>query len=700
MDRESRVSFESLESRTLLSTTLAEPFASAQALPVQPLGDSILQSTLQNASAGDFYQFNSPALGWLTVEMKAETPGMDPALLAYDSLGRPLAYNNNAFLNTHDSRMLMVVAPGQTVYVKAWDLAGIGGQYSLSTSTVVVDSTTPTATVRPAPLSPWQGGRSVDVVKITSDVDGLLMLDTSSWAADSALLPALTVTDAAGTALPTVQGVTPEGKTTISFAAGSGQTYYLHSSATNAATGWWLSLLSRDIQPIQDVAPAQDDPQQDTQDDQGEGDAVDPPFVIEPGDIIAARSRMTAAGLQLVVMGTLGNDVISLSQTATGLVLTTLSGSQSFTGTFAGLAIYGFAGNDVLQTGSTVSLSVEVYGGDGSDSVYASGAGAARLFGQAGDDLLVSIGGGADELTGGDGIDGFWLDNSDTVTDASSVENGFGAVHRISSFIQPWTTDSASSDYVTLEADGRDLKDPVLDPYATKYTDYSDRPLFVDGAQYNDIIQGGLGDCYYLASLAGLAQQDPALVRQVIAPLGDGTYAVRFYRYGREFYYRIDGDLPTNSYGKLVYARLTPQGETWVALMEKAYAHFRYNENTYDSLTGGWMSTVLRELTNKSTDTHWTTSDANRTYTYIQTWLDAGHAVTAGSITNPSSPVVGSHAYMVESVFTVDGVQYIRVYNPWGVDGRGVDSNTRDGLVTMTADVFVANFDGVVCSAA
>ena len=711
MDRVSRVSFESLESRTLLSATLADSFSNAQNLPVEPVGNSAVQSTLSDPAAGDFYTFTAPALGWTTIEMKAQSDGMDPALLAYDSLGRPLAYNNNASWATRDSRMLMLVRPGQTVYVKAWDTAKVGGQYSLSLTNRAVDDVGNTvATARVAPLNPWSGTGSVatrinyagdvDVVKVTAVRDGTMSVDITPWGWRSALLPALTVTDAAGTVLPTVQGAVDGGKFSLSFGAVKGQTYYLHASSINGTTGWWLGRLKNTVEPFNPPAPTPQPAPTPTPTPEPEPEPAEPPLVIQPGSSIIARTRTTAAGVQLVVMGTTGNDVITLSQTSTGLTLLTLAGSQGFEGEFASLALYGFAGNDVLRTDTTVSLSVEMYGGEGNDSLFASGAGLAKLLGEAGDDLLVSVGGGADQLTGGDGIDGFWLDGQDTVTDASSTETGLGAVHRIPAFTQPWTTNPSSSDFVTLEADGRDITDPALDPYATKYTDYSDRPLFVDGAQYNDIIQGSLGDCYYLASLAGMAQQDAGLVRQMIAPLGDGTYAVRFYRNGHEVYYRIDGDLPTNSQGRLVYARLTPQGETWVALMEKAYAHFRYNENSYDSIVGGWMSTVLRELTNKSTTTHWTTSDSNRTYTFIQTQLGAGHAVTAGSIPNPTSPVVGNHAYMVDSAFTANGVQYVRVYNPWGIDGRGADSNTRDGLVTMTAEVFVANFDGVVCSAA
>ena len=55
--------------------------------------------------------------------------------------------------------------------------------------------------------------------------------------------------------------------------------------------------------------------------------------------------------------------------------------------------------------------------------------------------------------------------------------------------------------------------------------------------------------------------------------------AVRFYRDTTEHYYRIDAELPAGP----AYARLTPDGELWVALLEKAFAQFRYGQNSYAS---------------------------------------------------------------------------------------------------------------------
>lgn len=122
------------------------------------------------------------------------------------------------------------------------------------------------------------------------------------------------------------------------------------------------------------------------------------------------------------------------------------------------------------------------------------------MYGDAGDDLIVAVGGGADTVYGGAGLDSFWGDGSDTIADASAAETAAAGVHRITAFYQP-TDDPDQA--VSLEIAGQDLVDPVAD-YA--YRSYASTPLFVDGPEYNDIRQGAVGDCYFMASLVTFSQ--------------------------------------------------------------------------------------------------------------------------------------------------------------------------------------------------
>jgi hypothetical protein len=341
-----------------------------------------------------------------------------------------------------------------------------------------------------------------------------------------------------------------------------------------------------------------------------------------------------------------------------------------------------------------------VQGGDGDDSIFANGRGGDRIYGQAGDDLLVSVGGGTDTVSGGTGSDSFWADTVDILSDVESGETALNAVHRIDTFYQPYSDSSGSDDYVSTDCDGADLRDPTVTSYAAGYDDFSDRPLFVNGPNVEDINQGAVGDCYFLASLASLAQTDPAVMEQMITELGDGTYAVRFHRGGEEVYLRVDGELPVKSSGYLAYAKLSADSEVWVALAEKAYAYFRYGENSYSSISGGWMSTVYRELTNDNTGMKWTSSSSATTMlNYIQLHMDAGHAITAGSTYSASGPIVGGHAYTIAAVDAeADGGPTVTLYNPWGIDGRTHDDQPGDGYLEVGIDVLMDNYTAVVVS--
>jgi hypothetical protein len=338
--------------------------------------------------------------------------------------------------------------------------------------------------------------------------------------------------------------------------------------------------------------------------------------------------------------------------------------------------LYGEAGDDSL------------YGGSGNDRLYG-GAGKDRLDGQGGDDILVSIGGGqADWVNGGAGFDSFWVDAEDTesIADADIWEHWLGNVHRVASFaslrVVNGTTTTVTA--VSRELNGQNLVDPIADG---TYRDFGNRSLFATaGPTRDDVFQGAVGDCYYLATLSAVADANPNRIRQSVVDLGDGTFAARFYRDGVETYVRVDNDFATNPGGTLRYAGFGRQNSLWVAVLEKAWAFFRRNEGTYASTAFGWMSEAFTALGTSSTDL-WSASTGKALLTHIQAQLTDGKAVTFATIpTIPvGCPVIGNHAYMVVGVnFDAAGAPTgLRLRNPWGVDGADNDG-ANDGYVTLT----------------
>ncbi len=114
-------------------------------------------------------------------------------------------------------------------------------------------------------------------------------------------------------------------------------------------------------------------------------------------------------------------------------------------------------------------------------------------------------------------------------------------------------------------------------------------PVFF-GREVNrfDINQGEIGNCWFLAALANLAE-NKAIFDLVVPPNQEftqgyaGAFRFRFWRFGEWTEVVIDDRLPTRS-GELIYIRSREKNEFWSALLEKAYAKLH---GSYRALEGG-----------------------------------------------------------------------------------------------------------------
>jgi hypothetical protein len=221
--------------------------------------------------------------------------------------------------------------------------------------------------------------------------------------------------------------------------------------------------------------------------------------------------------------------------------------------------------------------------------------------------------------------------------------------------------------------------------------------LFVGGANYADIKQGYLGDCYFMASLAETALKNPAAINNMFVVNGDGTYTVRFYNNGKAEYVTVDSYLPTSNSGALIYANMgashaNAANELWIALAEKAYVQI--NEmgwlrsglpgnglNAYSAIEGGYIYAALGHITGQKTNP-FTSTTASTSFTTFVTAFNQGKSIGFASKSRPvSTSVVGNHAYAV--VGYNPAAQTVTFFNPWG---------TQYGLVTLTWSQVQANF--------
>src|SRR5262245_17926918 len=225
--------------------------------------------------------------------------------------------------------------------------------------------------------------------------------------------------------------------------------------------------------------------------------------------------------------------------------------------------VVGNGGNDWLVGGNDNDL---MYGGDGKDTMFGAagkdkmygganndfmygGAGNDLLYGEAGSDVIVTIGGGTDLIWGGSESDNVWKDSSDLMVDITQHEINHRFIHNVGNFVGYSYDGGENVIPVSKELNGQAL----LDPEAIKQKDgdpelvlqnSSNKPLFAsDGPTEDDVYQGNTGDCFFMARLSAAAKMNPEFVRKMVVDLGDGTYAVRFFRHGQPQYVRVDADL-------------------------------------------------------------------------------------------------------------------------------------------------------------
>jgi len=419
-------------------------------------------------------------------------------------------------------------------------------------------------------------------------------------------------------------------------------------------------------------------------------------------------------GSQLRIIGTSMDDQISIRKSGAGyLIANGTEWSKLMSGSFNSIRVNAGSGNDKITLSGAINLPSQLHGeaghdslngGGGADSLYG-GEGNDKLYGNAGEDTLISLNGGVkDSLSGGAGTDSFWLDATDTekVADQDAKEKSLGASHFVGNF-KSFTLKSAAV-APTKDLNGSRIADPTIDG-SFKYTRFADRPLFASGGpSADDIQQGQAGDCYFLATLAAVAKTDPQVIRQSVADLGDGTYAVQFSgSNGAKNFVRVDNDLATYSWNSSspAYAKLGNGNSMWVAVMEKAFAYFRNGKCTYASLDAGWMSEAFRALGRES-DSLWKGSDVKNATTLageLQDLIASGKSVTLGVGSVPSGhSLIGNHAYTVDGVITNnDGSKSVRLRNPWGIDGAG-DDGRNDGYVIISSTQLFNVFSAVMAA--
>uniref|UniRef100_A0A8C1XVL0 Zgc:136872 n=1 Tax=Cyprinus carpio TaxID=7962 RepID=A0A8C1XVL0_CYPCA len=205
----------------------------------------------------------------------------------------------------------------------------------------------------------------------------------------------------------------------------------------------------------------------------------------------------------------------------------------------------------------------------------------------------------------------------------------------------------------------------------------------VHGASRFDIIQGVLGNCWFLASVGALTSQK-RIMKQVINDEQSfsvdyaGIFHFKFWRFGSWVDVVIDDKLPTID-GRLVFVQSKTPNEFWPALLEKAYAKVC---GSYADMDAGSISEALMDFTGGP---HMTIKLSDASGKLWETMRRAGQSESlmgcgtpggqAGLLKNKVLPngLVEMHAYAITGVAEVvckgHPVKLVRIFNPWG-DGE------------------------------
>ncbi|XP_059139505.1 calpain-A-like isoform X2 [Physella acuta] len=236
----------------------------------------------------------------------------------------------------------------------------------------------------------------------------------------------------------------------------------------------------------------------------------------------------------------------------------------------------------------------------------------------------------------------------------------------------------------------------------------NERPLFIkEGVSRADIMQGILGDCWFLSSCAAIAKRSK-LINKIIpsyqvlyGPKYRGMVHFRFWRYGGWLQVIIDDRLPTEK-GKLIYGHCTDPTEFWVPLIEKAYAKLH---GTYEALGGGITMDAMVDLTGGLAERYDLAEFDSFLFRRIYRAHKTGAFIACSrkgdwrmATAADENGLVPGHAYTVTNIAMVrhrlGDERLIRVRNPWGdatewkgswndkdVNWQWVDPDTRDNLL-------------------
>lgn len=193
--------------------------------------------------------------------------------------------------------------------------------------------------------------------------------------------------------------------------------------------------------------------------------------------------------------------------------------------------------------------------------------------------------------------------------------------------------------------------------------------MFKDGVEAGDVIQGQLGDCWFLGALSVVAEREKLFFNLFntteVNPYG--VYSCRFFHNGAWEDVIVDDHVPITYGDKLLNARGSSLDEIWVPLIEKAFAKMN---GCYEALVSGSESEAFVAMTGcppeeleiaKLGDVGAKLRELKKSGTLL------GASCNRGGVEEARDGILMRHAYGILDVCQLSiGVTLVKLRNPWG----------------------------------